>query len=361
MVTMLDCIKRIPQILDGIIEDRKTNASRLLSGIADVKDTIDEIIFVGSGTSSTSALTARSFIERNAGIRASVYVPNDFCHNKKCLNPNALYVFTSQTGTSIETRNAMQLVKELGYSCLGITESQDTPLAKEASVHWNMGCGYEEYPMRTIGYSASVLCQMLIGLEIGLTKGTIDNAEYDALIRQAKQLPGSIESIIEKTLEWAEHSKWNMLRSQCLIFVGADTIYGAALEAALKSWEILQKPSIGYELEESLHGPNYGYDSNHCVIVLNDGERENSKALALGRYMEEVIGNGFVIGAQVAHDQDLKLDLKSGCFSALELMSAAQALIYRLTVDLGRDLLAPQNHAVMESYFKTHDEAAGVQ
>ena len=210
--------------------------------------------------------------------------------------------------------------------------------------------------MRTIGYSASVLCQMLIGLELGLAKGYIDGADYDELIRQARQLPASIDEIVEKTLVWTAGCKWKMLRSQCLIFTGADTVYGAALEAALKTWEILKKPAMGYELEESLHGPNYGYDSNHCVIVLNDGGRENEKALALGRYMEEVIGNGFVIGSQVVHEQDLKLGLKSGSFSALELISAAQVLIYQLTVDLGRDLTAPQNHELMESYFKTHNE-----
>ncbi len=356
MVTMLDCIKRTPGIIEGITAGCKERAAQLLNYLGGERDSIDEIIFVGSGTSNTSALTSRSFIEKYAGIRASVYVPNDFCHSAACLNPHALYVFTSQTGTSIETRNAAKIVRDLGYHFVSITESADTPLAKESPCHWDMGCGYEEYPMRTIGYSSSVMSQMLLGLELGLAKGIVNSEDYDALIKLAGQLPKSIDDIIDKTLEWTGQNKWQMLRSECLIFAGADSLYGVAAEAALKGWEILQKPSMGYELEESLHGPNYGYNASHCVIVLNDGGRENDKALALGRYMEEVMGNGFVIGSRTAHEHDLALELAGGCFSALELISSVQALIYRLTVDCGRDLMAPQHHELMERYFVTHGE-----
>lgn len=356
MVTMLNCIERTPGILDGILRNRKENVQKLLNYLKNQTDSVNEIVFVGSGTSNTSAVTARSFVEKSVGIRASCYVPNDFYHGRNSLNPRALYVFTSQTGTSIETRRAMDAVLDLGFPCIGITESSDTPLAKACPCHWEMGCGNEEYPMRTIGYSASVLSQMLLGLELGFAKRSIVQEKYETLINDASLLPESISKIIPQALTWVENSKWNILRSECLIFAGADSLFGVALEAALKTWEILQKPSYGYELEESLHGPNFGYNANHCIIVLNDGGRENQKALALGRYIEEAVGNGFMIGAQAAHEQDLRLSLKGEDFSALELTAAAQAIIYRLTVDCGRDLCKPQHHEDMERYFVTHQE-----
>lgn len=356
MATMLNCIERTPGVLEGILRNRKENAFGLLHSLNRSADSIDEIVFVGSGTSNTSAITARSFVESYAGIRATCYVPNDFFHGIGSLNPHALYVFTSQTGTSVETRGAMEAIRKLGLPCVGITESAETPLAKACPYHWEMGCGSEEYPMRTVGYSASVLSQMLLGLELGLIRQTVDRNRYETLIGEASCLPESIADIIPRALAWAEGSKWRILRSSCLIFAGADSLYGVALEAALKTWEILQKPSCGYELEESLHGPNYGYDATHCVIVLNDGGRESRKALALGRYVEEVVGNGFVIGSETAHERDLRLSLKGGAFSALELMVAAQTVLYRLTVDCGRDLDAPQHHEEMERYFVTHRE-----
>lgn len=63
----------------------------------------------------------------------------------------------------------------------------------------------------------------------------------------------------------------------------------------MKVWECPQIASVGYELEEGMHGPNYGYNSNHCVIVLNDGRKEKKGMAAVMRLFtndEEVIALG---------------------------------------------------------------------
>lgn len=125
---------------------------------------------------------------------------------------------------------------------------------------------------------------------------------------------------------------------------------------AVKVWELPQMISIGYELEEGIHGPNYGYNSNHCVVILNDGGREDKKALALGRWMKEVHHNGLLVGSSVAAADDLKLDVRCGDFSVLEFAPVVQIIAYRLANDMGRDLFAPHDNSVMERYFKTHRE-----
>ena len=43
-------------------------------------------------------------------------------------------------------------------------------MAKEAPCFLDMGCGYEEYPMRTIGYSTTVFTLQMLALEIGRRK-----------------------------------------------------------------------------------------------------------------------------------------------------------------------------------------------
>jgi glucosamine 6-phosphate synthetase-like amidotransferase/phosphosugar isomerase protein len=127
-----------------------------------------------------------------------------------------------------------------------------------------------------------------------------------------------------------------------------------AAEAAVKVWEIPQHISMGYELEEGLHGPNYGYNHGHCVVVLNHGGRENQKALALARWMKDVHHNGFVIGSEVVDEDDFKIELKGGDFDCLEIAPVVQIIAYRMAREEGRDLFAPHDNSVMESYFKTH-------
>ncbi len=354
MVTLLDCIERIPSILESILRDRKENTRQFFEYLSDKIHDINEIVFVGSGTSNTSAVTSKIFVEKVSGIGTKVCYPADFCYNTGYYNPKALYVFTSQTGTSIVTRNAQKLVQDMGFLSLSITESEETPLAREASSHINMGCGHEEYLMRTIGYTSSVFAHMLLALEIGLKRGSITPAQYEEYLSKAALVPDSHRAITAKTLEWLKKSKRQMMRSQCIIFTGSGSLYGVSLEGAVKVWEIPQTASMGYELEEGMHGPNYGYDTRHCVIVLNDGGRDNDKALSLARYMKDVWNNGLVVGSSVVDGSDLALELKGGEFSCLELSAVPQVIAYKLAVDAGRELLIHPDDSRMESYFKTH-------
>jgi len=107
-------------------------------------------------------------------------------------------------------------------------------------------------------------------------------------------------------------------------------------------------------LEEGMHGANFGYNHNHCVIVFNDGGRDSQKALSLARYMREVFGNGLAVGAEVCCEDDLKLELCGENFCCLQFAAVAQAITYKLALDEGRDLFAPHNNSVMSSYFTTH-------
>jgi hypothetical protein len=93
------------------------------------------------------------------------------------------------------------------------------------------------------------------------------------------------------------------------------------------------------------------------VVVLNHGGRENKKALGLARWMKDIYKNGFVIGSEVVDDTDFAIDLKGGDFDCLEIAPVIQIIAYRMAQEEGRDLYAPHDNSVMESYFKTHEGA----
>ncbi|MDD3277845.1 MAG: SIS domain-containing protein [Lachnospiraceae bacterium] len=356
MVTLYDCIKRIPSVIENILTKQDDAFASFEGYIKDQVNEIDEIVFIGSGTSNTVALTSQSFVEKYAGVRTKVVYPNDYIKGGHVYNPHALYVFTSQTGTSSVVCQVMEKLKALGYLCVSMTEADDTRLAQISPCHICLNCGPEEYGMRTIGYTASVLCQMLMALKYGLISGNITMETYQELQKQAARVPESHKVITEQAHEWVENNKRQLMRSRCIIFTGAGMLAGLAMESAVKFWEMPQVISIGYELEEGLHGPNYGYDVNHCVVVFNDGGSESDKALSLARYMKEVFHNGLVIGTKVADDKDLLLDIKGGEFQCLEFSAVPQTMAYFLTIDGGRDLLKPTDHSVMNSYFSTHSE-----
>lgn len=121
-------------------------------------------------------------------------------------------------------------------------------------------------------------------------------------------------------------------------------------------WEAPQFPSAGYELDEGMHGPNFGYNYNHAVIVLNDSTHDSYKSLQLARYMKDVYQNGYVIGCGAIDQHDLSFTPQGGPFACLEFAAAIQVFMYRLALDGGRDFITPPEHGKMGEYFHSHTE-----
>ncbi len=353
-VTLLDCIRRIPSLIGKVLSVQDDMFADFERFYREHADEINEIVLIGSGTSNTVSITARPFMERVSGLVVRTSYPNDCEGEGRVFNPHALYVFISQTGSSGVVCGVMKKLASKGFYCVSLTEGPETILAGSSPCHITMNCGKEEYGMRTIGYTISVLDLMLLAIRIGRIRGKLTKEEAETYTADAAKVPESHAKIISMAEGWFEQNKRRIMRSDCIIFTGADECYGLSLEGAVKFWEMPQVISIGYELEEGMHGPNYGYTGRHCVIILNDGGRQSEKALSLARYMKNELHNGYVIGAETADDEDLKIAFASTHFRVLEMSAAVQTMAYFLTIDGGRDLTKPTDHSKMYSYFSTH-------
>lgn len=163
MVTMLEVINRIPAVCTDILNHREETFAALTQAVK-AHPEINQILLIGSGTSNTSAVTARRFIEKTSGLQTICVLPNELLYNCFAYNPNAFYVFTSHSGTSTLTCMAAEKITKLGYLTAAVTDGEDSPIAKMVDVFINQRNGVEEYLMRTIGYCSSVLTQMLMGM-----------------------------------------------------------------------------------------------------------------------------------------------------------------------------------------------------
>lgn len=354
MSTILDCIRRIPSVLDHILDTWDETFEPLDTLLEKDVEKLTEIVMVGSGTSYTSATTAQPFVEKASGLCTRVVMPNACVEAHHAVNKNALYVFVSQTGTSKVVCEALEKLQKLGCRCVAMTQKDDTALAKIAKCHVCLNCGMEEFSMRTIGYAASVMDLMLLSVRVGVMRGHLSREEAAACIADAKKVPASHAKITAQAENWMQKVKRQMLRSKCIMLTGPGALYGVALEGAVKLWEMPQIISAGYELEEGLHGPAYGYDYNHCIVVLDDGGKESEKGHALARYMKDVWQNGLVAGKNTVDECDLALDLQGNDFACIEISAVVQVMAYVLAVDSGRDISRQIDHTVMYSYFKTH-------
>ena len=355
-VSMREVINRIPSLLNKTIEKKELYIVEALMKNEEELQEINEIIFVGSGTSLTSSQTARKFVEKVTKLTTRTISSNEFLFDLSVYNPKAVYIFISQTGTSTSTREGQARMQNLGYLTFSMSEKIENRLAQEGNNFIEMGCEVEEYPTRTIGYTTTVFTSMCMGIEIARIRNTINKEEYTQHYENAKKAIANHRVVSDKTYEWLTFNKRKMLRSSSIIFVGGGELFGVALEAAVKVWEIPQIASYAYEIEEFMHGPNFGLNSQHCVIVLNDNGVDKQRLLNLARWVKDVFKNGFVIGEEIIDQDDLSFHAGSEDFKFIEYSAATQILAYRLAEDGGRDLKAKHDNSVMASYFSTHDK-----
>lgn len=357
---MLECIKREQQVLTAILDKRKETTKELIDYYKEHKDAVSQILFIGSGSSNTSSIAAFQMVEKFSGLSTSTMIPNLFL-NKSVYDSKTLCVFISQTGSSTLTQSAVKRAKENGCLTVAVSEAANTKVAREADLFVNMGCGDEEYGQRTIGFSSTVLTEMVIGLEMGLANGRLSEEEYNAYVKDAYAMATNINYVIAQTEVWYQNVKDIISNGTHFMILGPKSLYGIALEGALKILEVDKRYSaVGYEMDDGLHGPNMGLTKDTKVIVLSDGVSDQVLAQGIAKYVKNEVGNAFIIGRNTIDETDFALDYKSECFYALEFAPVLQYLSYKLAVDFGvevplfKDLILPD-----QKYFNTHSEHLG--
>lgn len=354
MITLLDVVRREKEKMNLIIDSRKEIFEDVLRSV----DSIDEIVFIGSGSSYSSVLSTSLIVEKLSGIKTYTMFPNLFI-NKSVFNKNALYILVSQTGTSRLMIELAKTLKEKGIKTAAICSDKESPLVKNTDVLIDLRIGYEEYSYATLGFTCSMLTEILFGLEFGLKTNYLSNDKYNEYLEELKKTPDSNSEVIDNTIKWFDNNKNNLLKHDNFILFGGSTLYGIASEGALKIMEITKKyVSIGYEMDDGMHGPNYCFDERTGVIVLNDG-KEDRNAKDLMNLMKKEYDSGYMVGINTMDAKDLLIDFKTNEFTNLEIITFVQTFAYLLAVENKIDIFEkkdPRNDEIKgKGYFDMHD------
>lgn len=356
MVTMLDCIKRCAPLSKDIMDNLKERTQSLVDYLGDDINNISKIYMIGAGSSNTAATTSKQLMEKTSGLEVDVVLPNVF-NTKSVFDKKALYIFTSQTGTSTLVKEMITKMNNMGCHTVAICESADTPIAKEAKAFVDMGCGYEEYWYRTIGYVTSVVTQMAIGLRLGLERKNVSIEEYNAYVEDAYKAIENHPIVVEKTLAWYEKVGEEFKNVRSFLIYGSESLHGVALEGALKILETSKTYlGIGYEQEDGLHGPNLGFGKNDVIIALNNGNKDEWMAQAVVKYGKCELGKAYIFGVNSQDDTDLSFNVASKDFCAIEFAPAVEILAYLSAGTAGVEV-ADAKHAkqhISSQYFETH-------
>ncbi|NLS17545.1 SIS domain-containing protein [Rhizobium sp. P40RR-XXII] len=278
-------------------------------------------VFLGCGTSYNLALSLAAHANR-AGYPA-IAVPG-----AEWLNRPAVFwprwqkvhlVALSRSGETTETVAAARASRKAGVFVTAITVEPESSLARncdrliEAQTHDDEG----------IVMTVSASLMLLLGMQMVGVKVP------PSIVQSARRLADQLDAALPKVIEGRSH----------FVFLGSGSLYGIALEGALKLMEMSQIITQGFHPLEYRHGPISLVDKNTTVVMLYSADQKAAEALLVEELREK---GATVLGFGGPGDLELAVDCDPA-LAGLCVLPALQVLGERAAQSKGVDTVSPRH------------------
>jgi glucosamine--fructose-6-phosphate aminotransferase (isomerizing) len=308
------------------------------------------VVLIGMGTSLHAAMVGRQYIERLAGVPAEVENASEYRYREPVIEPQTLVISVSQSGETIDTLAAMDLVAEHGAKQMTICNVEGAATTRLADATLLTRCGLEIGVASSKTLSASIVALYLFACRLGQTRGHIDSSGLRALLADLSHVPALVGQILEDQSEYQELAH-ELASRRNVLYLGRGIQYPIAMEGALKLKELSYLHAEGYPAGEMKHGPIALIDEEMPVIALAPRDSLYDKMLT---NIEQVRARGGTVYA-IGLDGDEVLPRKAARVlrvpAAPELLQPlltvipAQLLAYHVALIRGCDVDQPRNLA----------------
>jgi glutamine---fructose-6-phosphate transaminase (isomerizing) len=310
---------------------------------------IERFQFCACGTAWHACLVAEHLIERFARIPVEVDYASEFRYRNTPLHRNTLFFVISQSGETLDTREALREAKRKGYKVMAICNVVGSTIARESDGGIYQHAGPEIGVASTKAFTSQLMIAAMVALYVGRMRDMSfsGGVQYVQALKQAPDL-------VRKTLEQAPHIKEIAQRyahTKDFLFLGRLSLFPIALEGALKLKEISYIHAEGYPAAEMKHGP-IALVSETCptVFLAPKGEIFN-KVVSSIQEIKARKGKTIVIateGCELPPGLADEVITIPDCHEAVLPIVAAipvQLLSYYIAAELGRDVDKPRNLA----------------
>lgn len=221
---------------------------------------------------------------------------------------NSVILAVSQSGASPDLCNAVRACRAQGSPVIALVNMPHSELEQLASTTVFQQAGKET----AVAATKSVLCSVVMGARLAMHWG----APGWALDRLPEQVDASLRQPVSELADF-------LASSAPLLVIGSGTGAGVAAEIALKSQELLGRPTMAYSAAEVLHGPAGMIDTGYPVLALATGPERP----AILECMQKLSG----MGANVhLLDENVRRDDFAPVLSLLPVYLALEQACHRL-------------------------------
>jgi glucosamine--fructose-6-phosphate aminotransferase (isomerizing) len=173
-------------------------------------------------------------------------------------NQHTASILLSRSGRTTEVVNAMRALQAHDIPVLGITCSDDSPLAKEADLALILEAVTEEAVTTTRSFTGMLITLQTIAAVL---------SEDEAFLSELQRLPEVCESILSRA-EALSQAAGGSTRFRKFAFLGNGLNVGLAHEAQLKIKETTLLPADAYPMLDFRHGPQSTVSADMLLVAM---------------------------------------------------------------------------------------------
>ena len=286
---------------------------------------------IACGTSYHSALVAKHWLERLAGIPCHAEIASEFRYRRHAVQKDTLLVCISQSGETADTLSALREIKAEDYyiGTIAVCNVPESSLARECDSTLITHAGPEIGVASTKAFTTQLVALMLLVIVLG-KKFEITNDLENSLCSQLKSLPNKIKSTLALDSKIAQLAKVFSDKEHTL-FLGRGSHFPIAREGALKLKEISYIHAEAYPSGELKHGPLAIVDENMPVVAV----APNNIVLAkLKSNLEEVKARGGKLYIFADKKAGFKSDEVSQVFEIDAPMNPVSPILFTIPLQL---------------------------
>ncbi|MCW2839188.1 MAG: hypothetical protein JWR55_671 [Aeromicrobium sp.] len=250
-----------------------------------------QFVFLARGSSDNAAIYGQYLFQIELRTPAYLSTPSvGTLHGKHSFPPGACVVAVSQSGASLDLVHTLKAARAAGCTTVAITNTEGSPLSREADAHVAILAGPETSVAATKTYTGELLALWML---VQAVKGSEPRDLH---------LPQLGTEVLKKSADACTLVADAFRSTQRLLVVGRGLGYASAREAALKLMETSYVLAQGMSAADAEHGPVAVLDDSTPLLAFAtagpalDSMRSVVRIARAAGAPVEVIGDGSVVG-----------------------------------------------------------------
>lgn len=285
------------EVIERTISGRLEKNSKEIPIKQDEASKYEKIWIVACGTAYHAGLFGKDIFEKVLGVPVSVELASEFRYREPIVGENDLGIVISQSGETMDTIAATELLKENGAHVLALVNVVGSSLARMADSVFYLHVGPEIGVASTKAYLGMLVGQLL------LAKHWDSANKLDVSFNEIAELPKLIQETMACEKQIKEISEI-ICKKNDIYFIGRGLDYALAAEGALKLKEISYLHAEALAAGELKHGTLALIEEGTPIIVTASQNHLLDKTTS---NVQEVIARGAYVIA-IGDNQSEKLE-----------------------------------------------------